>query len=127
MQEVVQLYLEGYSQEGIVKKCLVKSVGNVSNILRDFRSECEVDFVGAAAKYCAKATIERTHGLNAGVIEAKVGLKEAKEGAEFRTELRALRMHPPRVSMETISTAGHGICRREKVCSRSKRTTSDSS
>jgi len=47
--------MEGYTQEGIVKKCVVKSVGNVSNILRDFRSEFEVDIVAAAAKILRKS------------------------------------------------------------------------
>ena len=87
-QEVVQLYLEGYNQEGIVKKRVVKSLGNVSNILRDFRRECELDIVAAAEKYGVKETIERTHGLNAELIETKLSLEEAKEGLEFLPELK---------------------------------------
>lgn len=87
-QEVVQLYLEGYTQEGIVKRRVVKSLGNVSNILREFRSECEVDIATAVEKYGVRDTIEIAHDLNADCLEAKVGVKEAKEGAEFLLELR---------------------------------------
>ena len=47
-QEVVHLYLEGYTQGEIVKKRAIKSLGIASNILGDFRSQRELDIVAAA-------------------------------------------------------------------------------
>ena len=56
-QEVVQLYLEGYTQEVIARRRVVKSLGNVSNILGEFRSDCEVDIAVVDEKYGVRDTI----------------------------------------------------------------------
>ncbi len=88
-REVVQLYLEGHTGEWIAKKRVVKSPGNVSKILRDFRSECKVDIVAAAKKYGVEDTIERTHDLNVDMLENKLSLEEAIDGIEFRAELNS--------------------------------------